>query len=121
MTEQQEQEAVIHWARLRSGGRPELRLLNSSLNGVRLATHNQRNKASRGGMQAGYPDLFLPVARRGFHGLFIEMKKADGVPSDVSLMQRQWAADLGEAGYFVAVCYGAEDAIFLLEWYLRKK
>lgn len=117
-TEQQEQEAVIQWARLRTGARPELGLLNSSLNGVRLETNYQRQKAHRGGMQAGYPDLFLPVNRRGFYGLFIEMKKKGGVPSDVSAMQHQWLSALIREGYFAAVAFGADDAIFLLDWYL---
>lgn len=56
---------------------PELWLLNGSLNGVRLSI-GQAVKAKRCGEKRGFPDIFLPVARKGFHGLAIELKKKKG-------------------------------------------
>lgn len=36
------------------------------------------------GLKAGIPDLCLPVARRGYHALYIEMKRTAGGRLSVS-------------------------------------
>ena len=64
--------AVFQWAQLNLRRFPELELLQGSLNGVRLNI-GQAVKAKSAGLNAGWPDLFLPVARHGYHGLFIEL------------------------------------------------
>lgn len=76
-----------------------------------LANENAAGKAIglqrwRMGVSAGLPDIALFVARPGFHGLFIEMKRQDGVASDVRQNQRDWHDRLGAAGYKVIVAYG---------------
>ena len=60
------------------------------------------------GMQRGFPDLFVPLARMGYHGLFIEMKYGKGKLSDP---QREWLSRLNNEGYAVCVCYSADEAI----------
>ena len=67
------------------------------------------------GVKAGVPDLFLPVARHGKHGLWIELKIYSGKPS---LNQCTWIGDLREHGYDAFVCYGWEDSKGVLEAYL---
>jgi len=94
---------------------PELVLLNGSLNGVRLSIW-QAKKAKNNGMKRGYPDIFLPVARGGYHGLFIELKRVRG--GVVSPYQKQWLNDLTDQGYFACVCRGADAAKRLLVKYL---
>jgi len=116
--ERVEQEALFAWAAVMAPKEPRLRLLNASLNGVRLALH-QAVMAKKGGMKKGYPDVHLPVAYGGYHGLFIEMKRKDGKPSDVSREQRAWLADLSEQGYQTAVCFGWEEAARLIAGYLE--
>ena len=70
------------------------------------------------GQKNGVPDLFLPVARRGFHGLFIEMKRDDKqAPRPEQIEFMQFAE---EQGYRDQVCYGYQDAVNELEWYLGK-
>lgn len=66
------------------------------------------------GVKAGVPDLFLAVARGGYHGLFIEMKKPGG---RVSQKQREWHDRLRAAGYRVLVRYGHQEAIHALVVY----
>ncbi len=85
---------------------PELALLNGSLNGVRL-TIGQAKKAKASGMRRGYPDLFLPVGRKGYFGLFIELKvgKNRTTPD-----QKGWLKALKEQGYYCSVCYGTLEA-----------
>ena len=72
--EEQEQAALFEWARWAQGNYPELRLLNASLSGVCLLP-GQARKAKVSGMVRGFPDIFLPVKRAGYGGLFIELKR----------------------------------------------
>lgn len=117
--ERVEQEALFQWARFMESKEPRLRLLNASLNGVRLATH-QAVMAKKGGMRRGFPDVFLPVPAGGYHGLFIEMKRRDGTACCVSPEQRAWLADLAAQGYLAVVCFGWEQAVQTIENYLRE-
>jgi len=95
---------------------PELVLLNGSLNGVKLSI-GAAVKAKNAGMKRGYPDIFLPVARGGYHGLFIELKRTKG--GVVSSYQKQWLNDLMAQGYFACVCEGVAAAKSILIKYLR--
>ena len=115
--ERVEQESLFSWATTMETKEPRLRLLNASLNGVRLAVH-QAILAKKGGMKKGYPDVFLPVAAMGYHGLFIEMKRRDGRASDVKKEQRAWLEDLKGQGFHADVCFGWEEAARLIAWYL---
>lgn len=69
------------------------------------------------GLKAGCPDLWLPIARRGFHGLVIELKRPGQKPRDNQIM---WLEFLHKEGYLAVLCEGDEDAIHLLEWYIGK-
>ena len=59
------------------------------------------------GLKPGVPDVCLPVAHGGFHGLYIEMKVGKNKPTD---NQKEWLAGLKKQGYSTAVCYGWEAA-----------
>lgn len=115
--ESAEQAALMEWCAWNSGKYPELRLLFHIPNG------GSRNKAEaahlkRQGVKAGAPDLMLPVARGGFHGLFIEMKAAKG---RLSPFQAEWIAALRGEGYRAAVCYGFGEARDTLVRYLEEE
>lgn len=71
----------------------------------------------RMGLKAGVPDLFLPFASHGHHGLFIELKAREG--GRVTDKQSLWLQALNEQGYLAVVCQGAEAAIKTLTWYLQ--
>lgn len=116
--EHQEQAALFQWAAVEARRDPRLKLLNASQNGLPASSIQQAVLAKKCGMKRGYPDVFLPVAARGWHGLFIEMKRRDGVASDVSPEQRQWLADLTEQGYQAVIAFGWEQAARLIEGYL---
>ena len=66
------------------------------------------------GVKPGVPDLVLAMARDGYHGLYVELKKQGGKTSKV---QREWHARLRKAGYKVEVCYGHQDAYEAIENY----
>jgi hypothetical protein len=67
------------------------------------------------GLRPGFPDLILPVAASGYHGLFIEMKKVGG---KLSPEQRHWLKDLSAQGYKATACYMHQEAIAVIEQYL---
>ena len=95
---------------------PDLKMLWASLNGVRL-TIGQAVKAKKAGMKKGYPDIGLDVARGGYHGLRIELKREKG--GRLEPEQKEWLQDLAEYGYFACVCRGANAAKLVLINYLR--
>ena len=116
-TEHDEQASLFREAMLRSAQDPRWGLLLAIPNG------DLRSKATAGklkaeGVRAGVPDLFLPVASRGMHGLWIELKRANG--GRVSPEQEGWAKALIGQGYCVVVCYGADEAIQQIRGYLGK-
>jgi hypothetical protein len=118
--EADEQAKVVEWAhwayRHHSDKYPLLRLLHCSLNGVKLSI-KQAVMAKRQGMLSGVPDLFLPVPRKCYNGLFIEMKAEKGV---VSVAQDRFLREVSDLGYLAKVCYGAKEAIELIEDYYRE-
>jgi len=125
-TEHEEQVAVMDWATANSGRWSELKLLHAIPNGGSRAAKIDRKgrryspEAQRmvaEGVKSGVPDLDLPVARRGFHGLRIEMKAIDGT---VSSEQKWWLRELGEQGYCAIVRNGADAAIAAIKWYLGR-
>lgn len=115
-TEDAEQMALFRWAELQAGRWPELKMLFHIPNG------GSRGKAEAGrframGVKSGVPDLFLPVARGPYHGLFVEMKRTRG--GRVSPEQREWIQELIMQGYAVVICHGWEDAAQVIGQYLR--
>ena len=114
-TEHAHQCALMCWAASQFKTSPELEWLFAIPNGgERNIAVASRLKAE--GVKSGVPDLFLPVARRGFHGLFIEMKKLKGT---IGPNQPKWEAHLKGAGYGHLYSYGWEQAASALQWYLE--
>lgn len=114
-TEDFEQELVMRWAIGQIDTWPELALLHHIPNGG-LRGKREAARLKRMGVKAGVPDLCLPVARGGFHGLYVEMKRLDG--GRVSTEQKAWLAALHASGHCVAVAEGHEQAIGVIRDYL---
>ncbi len=68
------------------------------------------------GVRAGVPDLCCPVARRGYHGLYIELKAGKNKPTPA---QEEWLDRLNSSGYLAKVCWGSGQAIELISWYFE--
>ena len=116
--EGEEQATLFSWAAMKRGKYPELDLLFHIPNGgSRGKAEAARFKAE--GVKPGVPDLFLPVARGPYHGLFIEMKRKKG--GKVSDNQKAWIAALTVQGDLAVVCYGWKDAASLIVDYLDEK
>lgn len=115
--EEYEQMAVMRWADVKTAVHPELKLLFHIPNGGK---RNVREAAmlKAAGVKAGVPDLFLPVARGPYHGLFIELKYGK---NNATEKQKVWIKDLNAQGYKATICYGFEEAIQCLEDYIDLK
>ena len=117
-SESDEQICLFEWAAFMQNRIPELRLLFHIPNGgYRNKVTAARMKAE--GVKAGVPDLFLPVARDGKHGLFIELKKRKG--GKVRDEQFVWGKALVFEGYQFNICRGSDDAIKIICEYLGVK
>jgi len=117
-TESEEQKMLFQWAGFSEGRYPELRLLHHIPNG------GKRGKAEAGrfkaqGVKPGVPDICLPVARFGWHGLYIELKRTNG--SKVSAEQKWWLAMLEAQGYKAIVCMGSKEAVIAIQDYLEER
>ena len=114
--EDTEQIALVEWASWYkfNGGKLSDYLHHSPNGGSRNIV--EATKFKRMGVLAGFPDLFLFVARGGYHGLFIELKAKGG---RVSKAQADMIARLQKAGYLCCVCFGANSAIETIKAYLE--
>jgi hypothetical protein len=75
------------------------------------------------GVKPGVSDLSLPVSRRGYHGLYIEMKKpkeqrADNPRAGCSDKQNEFLDFAIKEGYCVGVAYSWIEARDAIVWYL---
>jgi hypothetical protein len=112
MTEKDEQIALFDWASYR----PDLKLMFHVTNeGRRTVQHTQ--SLLRQGMKPGVPDIFLPIAKGPYHGLFIEMKRRIGGRQTPE--QKEWQRALLEEGYCAVVCKGFEEAKDVIDWYMK--
>lgn len=116
-TEEQEQMAVIEWRDLMVYQFPELRLLIHIGNGG-WRSKPEAVRFKKMGVHPGVSDLFLPVARDGFHGLWIEMKRKKG--GKLSPDQKQWIEDMTAEHYLAVRADGAEQACEILYKYLTE-
>ena len=115
MTELQEQMTIFEWAEYMKRTMPELLLLFHVPNGGK---RDARTAAvmKLSGVKPGVPDMCLPVARGGYHGLWIELKAGSGKPT---LEQTRWINELNAQGYLAKVCHGHTEAIELITNYLK--
>lgn len=116
MTEHAEQCALFDWAdvMVRTDQMPELENLYAIPNGGhRHKTTAAKLKAE--GVKAGVLDVHLPVARRGYHSAYLEMKFGK---NKLTPAQKDWKRRLEAENNYVGVCYSTEEAIAELTWYL---
>lgn len=114
-TENSIQSNFFSWCAALSRQMPELDLMHSIPNGAHKSRFAQRlYKAT--GLKAGVPDVCFPVARCGYHGMYIEFKTPTGRTSPA---QKVWIASLREQGYLVPVCRDWKLAADIVTAYLK--
>lgn len=124
-TEHGEQSALFCWAANNRRKYSDLRWMYAIPNGGdRKVSVAAALKVE--GVKAGVADVCLPVPRHanGYMaeaGLYIEMKRVDGVPSNVSDNQLDFGAFVTLKGFHWYVAFGWVQAVHLVECYLTNK
>ena len=117
-TEHEEQVALFAWAAANEGAHPELAMLHATPNGGYRPMATAVMLKSEG-VRAGYPDVSLDVSRGRWHGLRLELKRADR-SNHATPEQLDWLDRLRHYGYCALVCYGADEAIAAIQSYLAQ-
>lgn len=97
---------------------PDLIKIHAIPNGGKR-TRYEAGALIREGVRAGVPDLCLPIARGGYHGLYIEMK-APGKIDNTSKEQDSIRAEHIKDGYKSIVCDHWETAWAEILTYMSK-
>ncbi len=99
-----------------AGKHPQILLLHAIPNGDWRGWGTGK-KLKAQGVIPGIPDLFLPVARSGFHGLYIELKKANG-----TIKSDQWETmlTLHKEGYCVRLSNNLRVTMDIISDYLEE-
>jgi len=120
--EAKEQVALFQWRDYNLYHYPGIDLMFATLNGAYLqGTGEQRArqwiKLVKQGARRGVLDVFLPVAKGQYHGLWMEMKAPKPYRSNVTPEQKDWQQRMRKEGYMARIVYGCEEAIAAIEAY----
>ena len=93
-----------------------------SMGGQYQVHFSQRIKAKKSGYKKGFPDLFIYEISRIedtiYAGLTIELKTKKGRPSKEQI---EWMNKLNERGYMATICTGIDEALEVINKYLKGK
>lgn len=113
--EGREQAALFRWLQLRHPAAFKL-AYHVPNGGHRVKAVAAKLKAQ--GVKAGVSDIFLPMARGGYFGLFIEFKATPPHDAPVSASQQAFLMAVEQQGYMALVCRGLHEAMQVIEGYL---
>lgn len=109
-TEDEEQKALVQWLRLN-----DILFYHIPNGGYRSKSEAARFQAL--GVQAGVPDICIPMPQKGYAGLYIELKRRKG--GKLSDAQKRWLILLESCNYLAVVAYGWDEARNYVEEYLN--
>lgn len=110
-TEKHEQKVYVQWLKLNRI--PHFHIPNGGSRGYAREGLSLKQQ----GVSPGVPDICVPVPFKNFAGLYVELKRVDGVVSDLSQEQIEWIDYLNRVGYYAAVAFGAKNAMKITEKY----
>lgn len=117
--EHDEQVKVIDWCNAHHVKHPMLKWIFAIPNAAKRSwVVGKAMKAE--GVKKGVPDLCLPHPvhhlKFTYHGLYIEMKRKGNTTTDD---QKEWLDHLAYVGYKTAVAYSGDEAIKIIEEYIK--
>lgn len=114
------QRAVFGFAEVMSIRHPEFKRIVGSLNGMWLEGENKYAVISKlqkaGCFTVGYPDLFWPLYRNPYSGLYIELKRDNG---KLSAEQIEWLRWLTTQRFFATVSWSENETKDILMRYFN--
>lgn len=114
-SESQTQIAYFHWVKLKESQDDRFLAVFAVPNaGARTPRAGARMKAE--GLRAGIPDIFCSIPSKGYHGLYIELKKKGG---KISPNQITYLDLFTKYNYLCKVCYSLSELIEVTEDYLN--
>lgn len=116
INESKEQEALIKRAQYHPITKDLLYAIPND--GIRTSIQGARFK--RRGLRPGMPDICLPYPSKGYHALYIELKRADK-KNRTTQSQNECISNLRKAGNAAHVAYGWVEAWNIIEDYLNGK
>lgn len=109
--EWQEQCALFDWIRYH----PHIEPYAIHIANERACTPKQGAHLKRMGVKAGVSDVFIAIPTESYNGIWIELKAKGGRPTK---NQINFMYDMSEQGYATAICFGADEAIQVIQQYL---
>jgi hypothetical protein len=113
MSEHDEQCALFEWAHYQY---PELLRWMFAIPNGGLRNKATAVKMKNEGVRAGVSDIFCPIPRGCYHGLFLEMKVGHNKLTD---LQKEFQNYATQQGYCCKVAYSADEAIKIIDEYLE--
>ena len=110
-----EQSNLFEWIRIMEQQSPLYRLFYAIPNGGDRVS-KVGAKLKREGVKRGVPDIAAPIARGGYFGIYIEMKRVRG--STFPETQKWWRDQLQAQGYYWRLCKGYRAAELVITEYM---
>ena len=120
MSESTQQIHLIKWFKLQYPGKiifsiPNALKLGSRAGNKYAMLRNLKNE----GLLKGVSDLFVPIPRGNYHGLFIELKNIGKTRCSVSEDQRWFIDEMRESGYRAEWAPGFDKAKEIITEYMK--
>lgn len=112
-TEAEEQSALFAWAKYHRVCKDYLFAIPNGGSRHPIEARNLK----RQGVKAGVSDIFLAYPNKGYHGLWIELKRFRN-PSRLTKDQQIWLMRMRKVGYVAVHVAGWEIAKGVIEYYL---
>ncbi|HDY87297.1 MAG TPA: hypothetical protein ENH82_04170 [bacterium] len=120
MTESIQQIQLISWWKLQYPGKIIFSIPNGSwLYGDRVTRAKIMRKMKAEGLLKGVSDLFIPIPKDEYSGLFIEMKNICKTSCSVSGDQVWFLDQMRVAGYRAEWCAGFDKAREIITEYMK--
>ena len=116
-TEYQECEAFFDWI----SHNPRLAKVSWHIANERNANVVEIMRLNKIGMKKGALDYVIFIANKKYHGLVIEMKISDKKKARVTTEQFANIENLKTENYYSCVCYGCDEAIEIVNKYLKNE
>jgi hypothetical protein len=113
-TEKQEAMALWQWAMLN----PICREYLIHIANERKCDPRFGKELKDQGVRKGVSDYFLPYPRKGYYGLWIELKRRQG--GNVQKEQIEWLQKMKGVGFAAYIVHGWEEAKKIIEDYLSE-